>query len=127
RDFSPGLVAGPDDDYILSMLERALPGQTVLSTGYARIQVLGDVFMEAAPVTGAVLIQAGHHFILHSGEKYAIITQEQPASSGQLSHGTSPALGDLQKVLSAKTGQTPPAFEPVGSFLFGERRFILKL
>ena len=129
RDFSPGVVAGPDDDYILSMLERALPGRTVLSAGYARMQVLGNVAIETVPVTGEVLIQAGRHFILHSGEKYAIMTQESSSGSTYLSppDGTSPALMAWRQGLFQKSGQAPLAFEPVGSFLFGERRFILKL
>ena len=128
-DFSPGIVAGPDDDYILSQLERALPGRTVLSTGYARIQVLGDVAVEAAPVTGKVLIQAGRHFILHSGEKYVIMTQEPSSGTTYLSpsDGTSPALMAWRQGFLRETGQAPLAFEPVGSFLFGERRYILKL
>ena len=131
-DFSPGLIAGPDDDYILGMLERALPDRTVLSLGYARIQVLGDVFVTQNPVTGEVLMEAGKHFIVKSGEKYVIITQGllrgQTGSKQSPANETSPALlGVRLQGVPAGARQTPPAFEPVGSFLFGERRMILKL
>lgn len=114
-DFAPGMVLGPDDDYILAELARALPEAAVMSSGYATIEVLGGVALRVDGVTGEIQIAVGDNLIVKSREEYAIMD------------GTGSEVRIWKDGILIWTQDAPPAFEPMGDLLFGERRLILRL
>ena len=76
RDYQVGLIIGPDDDYILGQMARALPGVSVMSGGSAAINVLGGAYIRPSPNGREIEIQVGRTSIVKSGEEYAIMSTE---------------------------------------------------
>ena len=119
EDYNAPLVIGPDDDYILGLLALALPEREILSAGYASIDVLGGVEMRTAPTALGAEIRVGGVVLVKSGEEYGISALPSEEGSAGVRF-----FGDGVVVW---TEQAPPAFEPLGGLLFGERRLVLSL
>jgi len=115
-NYNAPLVIGPDDDYILGQLQRALPSAEVLSGGHAVINVLGGVNIRPCSASRQVEIQIGRVAIVKSGQEYAIMYEVPPDH-----------VRIWQDGVMVWASNTPPAFEPLGALLFGERRLVLDL
>jgi len=114
--YGAALVIGPDDDYILGQMRRALPAAEVISGGHAAIEVLGGVVIRPCSASRQVQIRIGHITLLKSGEEYAIIDGDDPN-----------LVRIWQDGVMVWTSGAPPAFEPLGALIFGERRLVLSL
>ena len=114
--YDAALIVGPDDDYILGQMRRALPDTEVLSGGYAAVDVLGGVVIIPCSASRQVQIRIGHVTLVKSGEEYAIIGGDDPN-----------IVRIWQDGVMVWTSGAPPAFEPLGALIFGERRLVLSL
>jgi competence protein ComEC len=112
-----GLITGPGDDYVLGQMRLALPGAEVASSGYADITLLDSVKVSVSP-TGEVELIAGEDRIriIKSREKYE---REAPPSR-------SVDMRIYEEGVLVFTEKTPPAFEPAGAAIFGERRVVVR-
>jgi len=115
-DYNAALVIGPDDDYILNQMSRALVNTEVLSGGYATINVLGGVNIRPSLTSRQVEIQIGRVNIVKSGEEHPVMEATNPNLVRIWPDG-----------VMVWTRNTPPAFEPLGAVIFGERRLVLNL
>lgn len=108
-------VLGPDDAYITGEIAAVLPGVPVYPGGYATLSVLGVDIGLTVP-EGDIFLRAGNNTVLKSGAKYAIIKND---TRMDYTIGLYP---DDIIVLHGAAGQEPT---PVGTMLYGEKRFRL--
>jgi len=109
-------MIGPDDAYILHMLEEALPYTQVLPGGYARVQALDGVMILTDRHEGDISMNIGRRVVYLSSEEWP---GEHPPGDNSIriwSYG----------YITAPPG-IAPAVEPMGRYLFGETRIILDI
>lgn len=108
------MIFGPDDGYVLGQLARAIPGSQIYSCGYATMTVLGGVQLKVPPSSDTVHIMAGSTGIIKNKGAYTTYTPTE-------------YVHIWQDGVLVWTPRTPPAYEPVGAMLFGERRLVLTI
>ena len=114
RDAYPvDCVIGPDDAYILSQLEAALPGCQVYAGGYATVLLLDAAVAVPQRDSG---VRVGGKKVLKIDEEYAIMVAGEDDVVRVYRSG----------VLIPPAGVHPLA-EPVGRQLYGETRVLLHL
>lgn len=111
-------VIAPNDAFIASMLEEALPQSLVYSGGYAEITVLGGAIISTGLQDDSIYINAGKNQIVKMREQYGIMEFKEPESADIRIYNDGVML---------LPQNVPPAFEPVGAHLFGESRVLLKV
>lgn len=109
--YSPGIIVGPDDAYMLELLAQAMKGTPVYASGYATTQVLDAALIHADKPNGTLTVTAATKTIRKApGEEFdgdAILLHENGTVS--------------------LPGAVTPLVEPVGERLFGETRIVIEL
>lgn len=107
-------VIAPNDAFIAERLAEAMPQSIVYSGGYATITALGGAEISLSLQSTDITVKIGKSEIVKIRGEYGII---EPVTG---------RIGVYDGGIMLLPRSTPPAFEPVGAYLFGESRVPIK-
>ena len=109
------LILGPNDASICESISDALPGAKVYSGGYASVTALGKATIYIDIINNDIYVDIGHN-------------RARIVKAGRDFDGGGPG-GDIRiynEGIMLLPKNIAPAFEPVGAYLYGESRVLLK-
>ncbi len=117
-EFDLNCILAPDDEYIIGALGLASPESKVYGAAGARLEALGSSVISASPDSGDIYVQSGGSRIIKRNAK-AEEGHERPESDGIIEIYDDGVILLPRGLLAELT--------PLGTQLFGERRFLLSV
>ena len=113
--YGPALVLGPNDAAICENISDALPGAQVYSGGYAAVAALGKATVYIDMINNDIYVDIG------DGRTRIVKTRrdfDMPRPGGE--------IRIFNEGVMLLPEHIPPAFEPMGAYLYGESRVLLR-